>query len=115
MPRKHLFVVVVLIAAVAVAGLLAATQTVALGRQAAAAPTDGSIQARMKALDRLEASLRRSLTKHPPALPAARSASPRQAAAPQLVYVRQAPPSAASSRGEREHEAYEHEGEGDDD
>jgi hypothetical protein len=97
MARKHLFVVVVLLAAAAVAGLLAATRTVSLG--AAAAPASSAhVAARTRSLDRLEASLRRALAEQPPALPSARAtAGP---SARRTVYVRPSVPYA----GEHEHE-----------
>jgi hypothetical protein len=62
MPRRHLFVIVVLLGAVAVAGLLAVTRTVALGSAAQAPPSqDAAISFRLQRLDRLEASLRKQL------------------------------------------------------
>jgi len=62
MPRRHLFVIVVLLGAVAVAGLLAVTRTVALGSAAQAPPSqDAAISFRLQRLDSLEASLRKQL------------------------------------------------------
>ena len=62
MPRKHLFPIVVLLAAALVAGLLAVSRTVALGRPAnAATASDPAIAFRLKKLDRFEQSLRRQL------------------------------------------------------
>ena len=71
MPRKHLFPIVVLLAAALVAGLLAISRTVALGRPAnAATASDPAIAFRLKKLDRFEQSLRRQLA-HPTATRAA--------------------------------------------
>ena len=116
MTRTHTFVIVVLLAAAAVAGLLALTRTTQ--QSASASPAlDAQIAARTRSLDKLEASLRRSLAKRTPALPAARAGTPAQA--PRTVYVRSSatPPAHAgheSERGENGHgDAYEHEG-GDD-
>jgi hypothetical protein len=62
MPRKHLFPLVVLLAAAAVAGLLALTRTVDLGQASqASTASDPSIAVRLKRLDRFEASLRKQL------------------------------------------------------
>lgn len=62
MPRRHLFVIVVLLGAAAVAGLLAVTRTVALGSPAPASSNqDAAISFRLQRLDRLEASLREQL------------------------------------------------------
>ena len=53
MPRKHLFVIVVLLGAAVVAGLLAMTRTQALGSPAStSAGSDAAISFRMKKLDR---------------------------------------------------------------
>ena len=65
MPRKHLFPIVVLLAAALVAGLLAVSRTVALGRPAnAATASDPAIAFRLKKLDRFEQSLRQQLAQH---------------------------------------------------
>ena len=66
MGRKHLFAIVVLLGAAAVAGLLALTRTTTAATQASST----QIAAKTRSLDRLEASLRRSLAERPPALPA---------------------------------------------
>jgi hypothetical protein len=117
MSRKHLFAVVVLLGAAAVAGLLALTRTSELG--AATQVSSTQIAAKERSLDRLEASLRRSLAEQPPALPSAgQAAAP--SASTRTVYVR---PSATSAQGAAaEHEdddsddEYEHENEhGEDD
>jgi hypothetical protein len=101
MARKHLFIIVVLLGAAAVAGLLAMTRTSALGSPASASPSqDSSILFRLKKLDRLEASLQKRLT-----APAASSTDP------VTVYRRAVAPAAASSDfdsyDEHEHE-HEH-------
>jgi hypothetical protein len=67
MPRKHLFLIVVVLAAAVIAGLLAVSRTVALGRPASAATaSDPAIAFRLKKLDRFEQALRRQLA-HAPA------------------------------------------------
>jgi hypothetical protein len=111
MPRKHLFTIVVLLGAAAVAGMLALTTTGRLGASATQA-SDAQIAARSRSLDRLEASLRRSLAKRPPAVPAVRPAG--RPAAQRTIFVRPTAVSAQTASHEDEHEVeYEHEG-GDD-
>ena len=116
MSRTHLFVVVVLLGAASIAGLLAVTRTVDLGTAATPA-SNTQISARMRSLDRLEASLRRSLAEQPPALPTRRPAA--DPSAPRTVYVRSAAAARASTgehddddeHGETDHESEdEHEG-----
>lgn len=94
MSRKHLFAIVVLLGAAAVAGLLALTRTTTAATQASTT----QMAAKSRSLDRLEASLRRSLAQQPPALPATRASS-----APRMIFV---PSSVAAqtSIGEREDE-----------
>jgi hypothetical protein len=110
MSRKHLFPLVVLLAAAAVAGILALTQTVDLGRASqASTASDPAIGFRLEQLDRFEASLRSRLAK----------TAERPASAPQTVYRRAASLTAqgGQERDEHEHESdrYEHEdGERDD-
>jgi hypothetical protein len=66
MSRKHLFPLIVMIAAAFVAGLLAVSSTVALGRPASAATaSDPGIAFRLKKLDRFEKSLRQQLASTP--------------------------------------------------
>jgi hypothetical protein len=104
MHRKHLFPLVVLLAAAVVAGLLALTRTVDLGQPATASTgSDPAIAFRLKELDRFELSLRQQLakTKTPAAI------------APKTVYRRAAAP-ASQAAGFSEHED-EHEDEGRDD
>ena len=79
MARGHLFLIVVLLAGAAVAGLLAVTRT------AQSSPTastiDPAISYRMKKLDRLEASLEKQLARQT-------RAAAKSAAAPAVVYTR---------------------------
>jgi hypothetical protein len=64
MPRKHMFVLVVLLGAVFVAGLLAVSRTVVLGQPSKASTgSDPAIAFRMAKLDRFEASLERRAAK----------------------------------------------------
>ena len=87
MPRKHLFPLVVLLAAAAVAGLLALTRTTKLGQPAqASSRSDAAIAGRLRELDRFEQSLRKQLA-------AAETASP----GPKTVYRRAAAPAVQAS------------------
>lgn len=106
MPRKHLFTIVVLLGAATVAGVLALTAPRQLGASTTQA-SNAELAARSRSLDRLEASLRRSLAKRPPAVPAVG----RRAAPQRTIFVR---PAAGSVSQETEHED-EHEDEGWDD
>lgn len=107
MPRKHLFAIVVLLGVALVAGLLALART-----STATTPASSTqIAAKSRSLDRLEASLRRSLAAQPPALPeAGRAAVP---SASGTVYVRSGPATQAGREPEDEHgdddHAYEQE------
>jgi hypothetical protein len=84
MKRRHAFVMAVLIGAAALAGLIAATRTAGLGRDTrSTGVTPASITARMHALDRTEAALRRALLLKPAATHATRGGK--------VVYVRPAP------------------------
>lgn len=96
MHRKHLFPLVVLLAAAVVAGLLALTRTVDLGQPATASTgSDPAIAFRLKELDRFEVSLRKQLAE----------AKAPAAAAPKTIYRRAASPaSRASASGGYEHE-----------
>jgi hypothetical protein len=88
MSRKHVFPIVVMLAAAFGAGLLAVSRTVALGRPASAATaSDPAIAYRLEKLDRFERSLRRQL---------AATANLRQP----TVYRHAASPSPVSSHGE---------------
>jgi len=88
MPRRHLFAVVVLLGAAAVAGLLAVTRTVALGSpEPASSKQDAAISFRLQRLDRLEASLRKELASQGAATPAPATVYRRATApAPHLDY-----------------------------
>jgi hypothetical protein len=105
MPRRHLFVLVVLLGAVAVAGLLAVTRTVAAGSSTTSSPTsaqEAAISFRLHRLDRLEASLRKKL--------AAQGAT---APAPVTVYRRSPTPLPTGSSAEaHEHESADDDGAG---
>jgi hypothetical protein len=112
MARRHLFVIVVVLAAAAVAGLLALTQ--GAQQTASASPTvDAQIAARTRSLDRLERSLRRALAKQTHAVPMTARAS----STPRTVYVRAsaAAPQSGEHHGDEHGEAYDHEHEGGDD
>ena len=103
MSRKHLFAIVVLLGAAAVAGLLALTRTTAAATQASST----RIAAKSRALDQLEASLRRALAEQPSTLSDARSTG---SSATRTVFVPSALPQAAGEH-EDEHaddDAHEH-------
>ncbi len=111
MSRKHLFAVVVLLGAAAVAGLLAVTRTVDLGTAATSASAT-QIAARSRSLDQLEASLRRSLAKRPPVVASTKRAAA-SLPAQRTVFVRAAAPSVGTATAEHEDEqdGNEHESE----
>jgi hypothetical protein len=87
MSRKHLFPIVALLAAAAVAGLLALTRTTQLGATASQ-PTSAQLTAKARSLDRLEAALRRELAKKPGVSSTQQAAL--ATASPRTVYVRAA-------------------------
>jgi ribosomal protein L12E/L44/L45/RPP1/RPP2 len=106
MHRKHLFPLVVLLAAAAVAGLLALTRTVDLGQPATASTgSDPAIAFRLKELDRFELSLREQLAK----------AKTPAAVAPKTIYRRAAAPASQAARFSEHKDEDEHEDEGRDD
>jgi hypothetical protein len=83
MPRKHLFPLVVLLAAAAMAGLLALGRTVDLGRAAGGSTSEQpAIAFRIAQLDKAEKSLRSQLA----------DLRKRPAAGPRTVYERAATP-----------------------
>jgi hypothetical protein len=128
MNGKHAFIISLAVGVAAVAGTIAATKTIQLGKPAAAQPASASstIAARTKQLDRAEIALRKALKQKPPKLPplpaavpagsapatlAAAPAAPQaQAPAPaqRVVYVRPAPIVKTVHRTGGEHES-EHE------
>ena len=63
MPRKHLFMIVVLLVAALAAGTLALTRTASIGSSASASSPDASIAFRLKKLDRFEAALQSKLAR----------------------------------------------------
>jgi hypothetical protein len=137
MSRKHAVVVALALAVAVAMGLVALARTTRAGSaaHAAGAVSSASIVKRSHTLDRLEASLRRSLANQPPKLPAvpafrkpaqgpspqpaaAGAAAPTAPAAPRVVYVRPAPIVVhrhAGGEHERERETGEREGQGLDD
>jgi hypothetical protein len=126
MNGKHALTISLAIGVAAVAGTIAATKTIQLGKPAAAQPASASstIAARTKQLDRAEIALRKALKQKPPklpplpaAVPAGTAPSTLAAAAPQaqaptpaqrIVYVRPAPIVKTVPRTGGEHET-EHE------
>ena len=103
MDRKHLFAIVVLLGAAAVAGLLALTRTTT-----ATQASSTQIAAKTRSLDRLEASLRRSLAEQPPAFPATTEGGGQSVPA-RTVYVRSSPAAQAPSGEHEEDDEYERE------
>jgi hypothetical protein len=124
MPRKHAFLISLVLGLAAVVGLVAGLRTVGHAPPSAGAArvSTAAIVRRQHTLDRLEASLRRSLAQRPPKLPPLPSAATPVAAAPvrapQVLYVRPKPIVAHVHRsGEHEGtdvEAEGHSGGGDD-
>jgi hypothetical protein len=98
MSRKHLFSIVVLLGAATVAGVLALTSTRQLGALTTQA-SSAQIAARSRSLDRLEASLQRSLAKQPPAVPAVSRPAPQR-----TIFVRPTAGSAQTASHEDEHQ-----------
>ena len=111
MSRKHLFAIVVLLGAAAVAGLLALTRT-GSGGPAATPASSTEITARTQTLDRLEASLERSLTEQPPAVPAVKGAAA-QSAPSRTIFVRAPQPAVRAPGAHEDEPGEEHEDEGD--
>ena len=106
MARGYLFLIVVLLAGAAVAGLLAVTRTAQSSPGASA--TNPAISYRMKKLDRLEASLEKQLSQHS-------KAAAKSTAAPVVVYRRAPSPVVSTYHGDDEHElAFDDEGDRDD-
>lgn len=106
MARGHLFLIVVLLAGAAVAGLLAVTRTAQ--SSPAASATDPAISYRMQKLDRLEASLEKQLARQS-------KAAAKSTAAPTVVYTRAPSPVVSTYHGDDDHElASDDEGDRDD-
>ena len=109
MKKIHALAVAAILAVSAVFGLAAATKTAGLhSASGSATVSSAAISARAKRLDRVQASLRRSLRDKPPALPAVpASGNGAGAAAPQVVYHRPAPIIVVKHRSsvDGEHEA----------
>ncbi len=113
MSRKHVFVIVVLLGAAAVAGMFALTRTTSAATRA----TSMQIAARSRSLDQLEASLRRALAEQPPALRTAPSTD--GSSTPPTIYVPSTTPQLEhedAGSGDDEHaDEDDHEGEDADD
>jgi hypothetical protein len=127
MNGKHAITISLAAGLAAIAGTIAATKSVQLGRSGAAAASQSSsalVAQRNAQLDRAGASLRKALAQKPPKLPplpgtvAGGSAPGAQPAAPRVVYVRPAPHIVTIHRAGGEHESEleaaggEHEGGG---
>ena len=117
MTRKHVLVIALVLALAAIAGLVAAAQTTGARASAHGSATTAktAITLRSRTLDRLEASLRRSLAKKPPGLPTIPVTStgtpPAKPVAPRITYVRAAPIVVhRHTGGEHEHEGGDMEG-----
>ena len=101
MSRGHLFSLVVMLGAATVAGVLALTSTGRLGASSTQA-SSAEVAAKSRSLDRLEASLRRSLAKQPPPLPAVGTAG--RSTPQRTIFVRPTAGSAQTASHEDEHE-----------
>jgi hypothetical protein len=105
MARKHMFFIVVLLAAAALAGFTAFARTVDLSQPAAATASPSvpasALEKRLRDLDRFEAKLRKQLA----AKPAGRKAAP----AAVVTRVAAAPAPTSAYDDEDEHEDDEHE------
>lgn len=107
MARKHMFFIVVLLAAAALAGVTVFARTVDLSQPAAATATSAlpasALEKRLRDLDRFEAKLRKQLA----AKPATRKAAP--AAVVTRVAAAPAPAPAYDDEDDDEREDDEHE------
>ena len=99
MSKAHAILISLLLGVAVVLGAFAAVRTTSLGA-AQSSVSAKSIAVRQQRLNNVEAQLRRSLARRPPALPATSSAS--VGIAPRVTYVR-APSIAASSSISDEH------------
>lgn len=122
MARKHVLLVSLLLGLAVAIGTLAAVRTTRAGQPSVTAPkvSSGSLAQQNRALDRVQASLRKALSRRPPKLPrvpanASAGAGPAIAAAPRIQYVRPAPIVVTKHRSHGDNGAAEHEGEGRDD
>jgi hypothetical protein len=102
MARGHLFVIVILLAAAAVAGVLAVTQTAAQATPASG--SDPAIAFRLKKLDRLEASLEQQIARRNATSQSAPAVVYRRATAP-VVTMPQDDEEAVESQHESESES----------
>jgi len=98
MSKAHAILISLLLGVAVVLGAFAAVRTTSLAAEQSSASAE-SIAVRQQRLDTVEAQLRRSLARRPPALPATSSAP---VGAPRVTYVR-APSIAASSATSDEH------------
>jgi hypothetical protein len=128
MNGKHALTISLVVGIAAIAGTVAATKTIHLGRPAAKpAAASSSVATRSKALDRVEISLQKALKQKPPKLPAlpaavAAGGAPVAGSSAQqgqrVLYVRPAPiirhvhrPGGHESEHESSHDS-EHGGDG---
>jgi hypothetical protein len=113
--KAHAALISLLLGTAVVLGMFAALRTTSLAAEPSSAGAP-AIAARQERLNRVEAQLQRALEGRPPALPAARAASP--GVAPRVAYVRAAPiPVARASyeqHGEEDEEYEEYEEDSDD-
>jgi hypothetical protein len=119
MAHKHVLFVSLMLGLAVAAGTLAAVRTTRAGGASAstAKVSSGSLAQRGRALDRVEASLHKALTRRPPKLPRvpsypAAGTGPAAAAPPRIQFVRPAPILVITHRshgddGETEHESEE--------
>jgi hypothetical protein len=121
MARKHALLVSLMLGVALAAGTLAAVRTTHAGQPSvsSAKVSAASLAQRGRALDRVQASLHKALTRRPPKLPrvpsyGAAGAGP-AAARPQVQFIRPAPILVTTHRSHGDDGAAEHESEGHDD
>ncbi|HEX3267235.1 MAG TPA: hypothetical protein VHQ98_04535 [Gaiellaceae bacterium] len=122
MARKHVLLISLLLGLAVAVGTLAAVHTTRAAQPSAttANVSSGSLAQRSRALDRVQASLHKALSRRPPKLPrvpsyASTGNGPAVAAPPRIQYVRPAPIVVTTHRSHGDDGAAEHESEGRDD
>ncbi len=122
MARKHVLLVSLMLGLAIAIGTLAAVRTTQAGKPSttAARVSSVSLAQRSRALDRVQASLQKALSRRPPTLPRVSSYAPAGnapavAVPPPIQYVRPAPIVVIKHHSHGDDGAAEHESEGRDD
>jgi len=122
MARKHVLLVSLMLGLAIAIGTLAAVRTTQAGKPSTTAVkvSSGSLAQRSRALDRVQASLHKALSRRPPTLPrapahASAGTGPAVAAPPRIEYVRPAPIVVTKHRSHGDDGVADHESEGRDD